>query len=135
MGVLDSTRNSGSDCASLVQWSPAPSKEAAVSAREETSAPLFKIIANQFETMALLFEALAEPDRSDGWEQESPEGEVAERPRGVVDIANCLDEGVRAQRACTDAGGKWETCLVTGKLAEADCLRAKLKEPEIKPEK
>jgi hypothetical protein len=105
-----------------------------VSVRDETSSPLFKILANQFHEMAVFFEALADPDR-DGGSPGSPAERTAERPISITDIGDCIDEGNRAQKACREAGGSVETCYATGRLAEADCLRSKLKEPDRKPDK
>jgi hypothetical protein len=106
-----------------------------VSAHEETPTAVFRIIANQFEDMAMFFEALAEPDRDGGSvAQETPEGGVAERPIGILDIIDCIQEGRRARKACREAGGDLDTCYVTGRLAEAACLKAALGEPE-EPEK
>jgi hypothetical protein len=104
-----------------------------VTTREESASPLFKIIAMQFQEMATLFEALsAEDQHGDTAEPESPQGDEAERPVNWLDIGACYVEGLRARRACREAGGSFEVCYTTGRLAEAECLRGVLKAPEDK---
>jgi hypothetical protein len=110
---------------------PIPREEEAVSSREESSSPLFKIIAVQFEELAMRFEALTEQDQGGvSVEPKTPQGEEAERPLDWLDLVDCSFEASRAQRACRDAGGNIVTCYTTRRLAEAACLKAKLEEPE-----
>ena len=101
-----------------------------MSAQEGSSSPHVKVIASRFEDLAILFKALAEPDRSGGWvEPETPEVEEAKREVDVSDIVGCIEEGDRAKEACKAAGvSRIETCIAIGKIAEGDCLKAKLKE-------
>jgi hypothetical protein len=103
-----------------------------VSADEGSSSPLFEVIAYQFEKTASFFEALADPDRGGGSVEPETNTDEAERPIRWTEIVNCMDEGARARKACIEAGGTNETCYVTGALAEAECLKQKLKELEKK---
>ena len=44
----------------------------------------------------------------------------------------CYFEGLKAKNACLEAGGDRRTCYAAGAIAEADCLKERVKQPERK---
>ena len=101
-------------------------------AREESSSPHLEVIASKLEDLTVVVRALADRDGGGAVEPESPEEEGAERKINIVDVFVCWDAGVRAKNACLEAGGEKATCYAAGVIAEANCLKEKVDEPEKK---
>jgi hypothetical protein len=103
-------------------------------AREETASALFKLIGTRLSEMAMLFEALADPDRGSVQPETPQEKAVGRKKLTMTELGDCAAAGEHARHECMEAGGEPEVCYAAGVLANADCIRDKLKEPEKKAE-